>query len=141
MGFLLLSLVLSIVVAFWASLGITEGWKWRMDKKREDTNLLINYHTYHVWRALTNFCFLILPVVAYVLGTVEGVSVLKICVQFIAINTFGWVVYERAMTYVIWDDFLKKKEEFHILGYNLKRPHPMVEVAIGLIALVVVYIF
>jgi len=139
--FLVLTLVVSIVVAFWASLGITEGWKWRVDKNRKDTNILINYHTYHVWRALTNFCFMILPVITYALGTMETVSAVKVCVQFIAINTLGWVVYERVMTYVIWDDFLKKKEEFHILGYNIKRPHPVVEVFIGLIALVVIYTF
>jgi len=134
--FIILSLLLWI--AFWGSIGITEGWKWRIDKKREDNNSLVTYDTYHVWRLVTNASVILLFVVA---GLFNDIGLVRFVGSLVFSTVASWILYERVMTYVIWDDWLKKKEDFHILKYDFPRPHPYIEVGIGVASLIILAFF
>ena len=122
---------IALIFLFWISLGLTEGWKWRKDKGRPDTNRLINFRNYHVWRAATNFSFLVFPVLAFLIGNSDpDPTYYRLLFDVLTLNIMAWIAYERFMTYAIWDDFMKTKEDFHILGKFFKRPPAIWEIVI-----------
>lgn len=118
-------IIAMIAISFWASISLTEGWKWRMDNKRADNNSLITYNSYHVWRLITNASWIGLGIILWMSNT-SGMLV-----SFLIANCAGWIFYERLMSFAQYDNFMYKRSDFHILGIYIKRPHPIYEVLFG----------
>lgn len=123
-------LLLLTTASFYISISVTEGWKWRMSKGREDNHPWVTYRTYHVWRGVTNISF-ILATVAFLVPYGIGLTPRAFLFLFLA-NVGSWMAYERCMSYVQDDSFLVKREDFHVLGRTFPRPAPIVEVALCL---------
>ena len=128
---MILEIILSLLaMLFWISISLTEGWKWRKDEGRPDNNSLITYESYHVWRFITNGCWIS---VAILMSFVNNFSIV---VSFLLANCVGWIMYERLMAFVQYDKLTQKKPEFYIAGLKFKRPKVEFEVAFGAAALV-----
>jgi hypothetical protein len=113
---------------FFISISVTEAWKWRKDMGSADDNKLVNYESYHVWRAITNISALGLAFV-----DISPINIITLLVTPIA----AWLAYERVMSYVQFDDFMYKRESFNILGNKMPRPSPYLEVTLMLIAYII----
>ena len=114
------------VLLFWMTSSATEGWKWRQNDGKPDNSTVITWNSYHIWRSFNTLAFLSAPFVYCGL------------VSFLLANAIGWLIYERFMSLVEYDDLWYKRPTFHVVN-NLwiKRPSPTVEMevigAMGLI--------
>lgn len=127
--------IILLIMVFWFSIALTEGWNWRMDRMHvhkeegvEDNNKLITYHNYHIWRAVTTASVILLIVVA---GFMD--FSFKNVLTTIFANGLGWIIYERAMSFASHDDVGHKKDEFHIIGIHIKRPDVVYEFIAGFV--------
>lgn len=108
---------LTVVLAFWASVAATEGWKWRQNDGKPDNSKIVTWNSYHIWRIVTTASFLLAPF------TIHSMP------SFLLANAIGWLVYERVMSLVEYDAILYKRPEFHLVDKVwFKRPKPIVEV-------------
>jgi hypothetical protein len=109
-------------LAFWFSLAVTEGWKWRVDAGRPDDNWLVVYHSYHLWRSLTT-----LSVVALIL--MSPGNVLPTLLALLS----GWSLYERTMSYVEHDDWhARRGRTWHLVkGVDIPRLPPIADFLIS----------
>ncbi len=104
--------------SFWLSTGFTEGWKWRIQAGKPDTNRWIKDGTYHIWRLVTNS-----SVVMLVVG---GVLAAPLFPDFTVVSIiaflYGWFLYEGTISYVEHDDFFYLRPPFRLLGKEYTRP-------------------
>lgn len=114
-------------VSFWVSVGSTEGWKWRMSSGSSDSNKLVNYQTYHLWRFLTSLS-------VFLMALTSNTKLLAIALAFLA----GWPLYERMMSYVEKGSFLAKRgSTWHLTrGIYVPRVSPLMDFIISILALV-----
>lgn len=119
---------------YYVTIAATEGWKWRMDLKKEDNHPWITYHNYHAWRAVTNLS-LIVATIGFLIPDGLGFN-WRTGLFLLLINIGSWLSYERCMSYVQEDNWEAKRADFHILGKVFPRPNPVVEITVGAIALI-----
>lgn len=121
-----LLLFLSVVLN-WASISLTEGWKWKHPDAKEN---LITYDTYHLWRALTGISFFITALIALKLPLDNHTSSILV-LAFLA----GWALYERLMSLVEHNRFMASRgSSWHLaFGFRVPRLPPILDVGIILI--------
>lgn len=126
-------LIFLVIFLFWFSLGLTEGWHWRILKQKEDTNKLINDGNYHIWRLFTNAAFVLIPI----LIIINPISISLL----IAMNIFSWMCYERSMGYAEDDKWFILRPPFRLLGKEYKRPSMLIQNIILVVSLLAILFF
>lgn len=101
-----------LVITFWVSLGMTEGFKW--------TNVptFVTSKNYHIVRGFTNAAFLLMPIVAYLSFASFG----SLFISTLLANICGWGLYEMALNYVNFGKFLHQKDDFVLGDHTFKHP-------------------
>jgi hypothetical protein len=106
-----------LILSFWISIGLTEGWHWRLSSKKQDNNKLINDGNYHIWRLITNASIVLIPMVSF------ATPILFLIVA----NIFAWMCYERFMGFAENDKFFQQRPPFRLLGKEYKRPSMLIQ--------------
>lgn len=108
--------LIGLLTLYNISIALTEAWKWRMDSGKPDNHPFISYHSYHVWRSICS---------ASVVGLIFVISTDAI---LIGLSWIGSVlIYERIISFVQYDNWNKKRKDFHILNIDIPRPNPGIE--------------
>jgi hypothetical protein len=124
------------LLAFWISSGFIEGWKWRLGDGKVDNHPLINVHSYHTWRAVTNIGVLLLVPETLLLLHFLDSYLLVTWLSFVS-YVIGWELYERIIGYVQYNNPFVKRPDFFFINKHYPRPPVAVEMAIVAILIII----
>ena len=95
-------------IAFWISLGMTEGFKWTI------TPTWITAKNYHIYRGITNASF----VATAILAGASAMGALKVIAALVA----SWPLYELFLNKVAHGSMQYQKKDFVLGKLTFKHP-------------------